>query len=501
MHERDDRPILVAGATGYVGARLIPRLLEAGYRVRALVRAPGKLIDRPWAGHPRLEFVVGDLSKPASLPEALRGCGVVYYLVHAMSPGVRDFAAVDRAAAQHLVAAASVAGVERIIHLSGLGEDDDQLSEHLRSRAEVARILRSGPVPTTVLRAGVILGSGSASFEIIRYLVERLPVMIAPRWINTRCQPIGIRNVLGYLIGCLDQSATINETFDIGQSEVVTYRRLLEIYAEEAGLRRRFLIVLPFFSPGLSSRWIHLITPVPAALARPLAEGLRNPVLCRDTRIQDLIPQALLDCRTAIRLALERVRHEQVESSWRDAGIIPPAEWSHPSDPVWTGGTCFVDRRSLRFEADSLRVWRAITCLGGEHGWYFANWLWGVRGFIDRIIGGFGLQRGRSCPLRLNTGDALDFWRVAAIEPPRRLLLVAEMKVPGEATLEFELEEEAGAMLRLTLAARFRPRGLAGLLYWYAVAPLHHLVFNGLLRGIARAADGRIVAGPKRLRD
>jgi len=499
MAESLQRPVLVLGATGYVGARLVPRLLEAGYRVRALARNPAKLAGRSWSGHPALEVVRGDLSTPDSLPPALSGCGAVYYLVHSMGAPGGDFAAADRRAAQNFVAAAAAAGVERIIHLSGLGDESDRLSEHLRSRAEVAEILRQGPVPATVLRAGVILGSGSASFEILRYLVERLPVMLTPRWIDTACQPVAIRNVLGYLVGCLSAPETVGECFDIGQEKVVNYRRLMEIYAEEAGLRRRWIIPVPLLTPRLSSLWIHLVTPVPASLARPLAEGLRNPVLCRDTRIRTLIPQELLDCRTAIRLALQRESRGEVESSWREAGILPPVEWPHPGDPDWSGGTVFCDCRRIVLQGDVAALWRAILGLGGARGWYFADWLWGVRGGFDRLLGGVGRQRGRRCPLQLHVGDALDFWRVAEIEERHHILLAAEMKVPGTATLAFDLAEQGEGRVVLTLTARFRPCGVAGLLYWYGVAPFHHLVFPGLLRGLAGAAGARVVDGPRRL--
>ena len=497
--EASARPILVAGATGYVGGRLIPRLLEAGYRVRALARNPAKLQSRPWSGHPALETVRADLFDRPSLQAAARGCRAAFYLVHSMNPAVADFARADRQAARNMAEAAEAGGVERLVYLGGLGEEGEELSEHLRSRTEVAAILREGTVPVTVLRAAMILGSGSASFEILRYLVDRLPVMVTPRWVDTPCQPIGIRNVLGYLIGCLECEATIGETFDIGQEEVVTYRRLMEIYAEEAGLARRLILPVPVLSPRLSSYWIHLVTPVPAALARPLAEGLRNTVVCRDMRIRDLIPQQLLDCRQAIALALRRIAEHQVESSWTDAGTIAPAEWSTVDDPDWAGGTRFDDSRRILIAARAEEVWQAVVRIGGRNGWYFANWLWGLRGLIDRLSGGIGLQRGRRCPLELRVGDAVDFWRVAQVEPGRRLRLVAEMKLPGEAVLEFRLEEGAPGQSELCQVARFLPRGLLGIAYWYSVYPFHHFVFNGMLRGIARAVGKPVLRGPERI--
>ncbi len=499
MSRSDLRPVAVLGATGYIGARLVPRLLEAGWRVRAIGRNPAKLAGRPWASHPRVELMAGDVLEPASLEAALRGCQAAFYLVHSMNPQSADFAAADRRGAENMAAAAAATGVGRIIYLGGLGDDAPQLSHHLRSRREVGEILRRGPVPVTIFRAAMIIGSGSASFEILRYLVERLPVMITPRWIDTPCQPIAVRNVLHYLVACLDCPATVGDTFDIGTEEVVSYRRLMRLYAEEARLPRRRIIPVPILTPRLSSYWIHLVTPVPASLARPLAEGLRNPVLCRDTAIRALLPQALLDCRTAIRLALEKLRLQQVESSWMDAGRVPPVEWSIREDPEWAGGTVFRDDRRMLVEASARQCWPAVVGIGGRTGWYYADWLWHLRGGMDRLLGGPGLGRGRRDPQTVQVGDVLDFWRVLAAEPERRLKLVAEMKVPGEAVLELLLTECADGTTEVRQCARFRPCGLLGLLYWYCVLPLHSLVFAGMLRGIARAAGGRILAGPEPL--
>ncbi|PLX84025.1 MAG: DUF2867 domain-containing protein [Desulfuromonas sp.] len=499
--EKESRPILVAGATGYIGGRLAPRLLEAGYRVRAVVRTPSKLAGRPWADHPALEIVRGDLLDGGSMTSAAEGCWAAFYLVHSMNPKVADFAETDRRAARNMAEAAEACGLERIVYLSGLGEESDELSEHLLSRTEVARILGDGAVPVTVLRAAMIIGSGSASFEILRYLVDRLPVMVTPRWVDTPCQPIGIRNVLAYLIGCLECPETAGETFDIGQPEVVTYRQLMRIYAEEAGLHRRLILPVPVLTPRLSSYWIHLVTPVPSALARPLAEGLRNAVVCRDTRIRELVPQELLDCRQAIRLALERIRQHQVESSWLDAGLIPPAEWSIPDDPSWAGGTHYDDSRRIVFDAAPDELWRALVRIGGTTGWYYANWMWAVRGLFDRLMGGVGLGRGRRCPIDLRPGDAIDFWRAARVEKPGLLQLAAEMKVPGEAVLEFRLREISPGQTELLQIARFLPRGLLGLVYWWAVYPFHNLIFNGMLRGIGRAIDRPVIAGPEPITD
>ena len=498
-NQGDQRPILVTGATGYIGSRLIPRLLQAGYRVRALARNPAKLSGRPWAEAPEVEIVTADVFDLDSLHAATSGCRAAYYLVHSMSPDSGDFSAADRLAAENMAAAAAAAGLERIIYLGGLGELSDNLSKHLGSRAEVAQILAAGPVPVTVLRAAMIIGSGSASFEILRYLVDRLPIMVTPRWVDTPCQPIGVRNVLYYLVGCLAVPETIGETFDIGAPEVLTYRRLMAIYAEEAGLAPRRIFPILLLTPWLSSYWIHLVTPLPAALARPLAEGLRNPVICHDTRLRELIPQPLFDCRTAIRLALERLRQQAVESSWMDAGKVPPAEWSLPDDPGWAGGTLYEDGRVVEVAASVEETWQAVLRIGGSTGWYYADWLWRLRGKMDGLLGGVGLRRGRRDATHLQPGDALDFWRVVRVEAPQRLLLAAEMKVPGAAVLEFSLRPTASGGTELRQMARFLPRGLWGILYWWAVTPLHGLVFSGMLRGLAKSMGKVIVQGPRKI--
>ena len=502
MHNADTQtPILVTGATGYIGARLVPRLLQAEYHVRALARTPAKIGSRPWTSHPNLEIQKGDVLDLDSLIAACRGCKVAYYLVHSMNVSSVDFSSADREAAGNMVAAAEACGLERIIYLGGLGEGDENLSEHLSSRFEVANILRSGKVPVTVLRAAMIIGSGSASFEILRYLVERLPIIVTPRWIDIPCQPIGVRNTLRYMIGCLTCPETIGQTLDIGQDQVITYRQLMEIFAEEAGLPKRLIISLPILTPRMSALWINLLTPVPAVLARPLAEGLRNKVVCRDSRIRVLIPQQLFDCRLAIRLALERVRTQKIESSWTDAGRIPPAEWSTPGDPSWTGGTLYNDSRQILLAATPEEVWSAVVSIGGEAGWYYGDWLWKLRGFLDHMIGGVGLHRGRRGPMDIAPGEALDFWRVVEVTKRKRLLLVAEMKLPGKATLEFRLEEIAPGQTMLQQIAHFLPLGLLGLLYWYAVTPFHNFIFNGMLRGFGKVIKKPVIRGPEPMVD
>ncbi len=475
-------PIAVTGATGYIGGRLVSRLLAHGHRVRCIVRSPGKLARRPFADDPRVEVVACDLADRAATARALAGCGAAFYLVHSMLAAGAAYADHDRRLARTFAAAAEEAGLPRIVYLGGLGETGEGLSEHLASRREVERDLAAGSVPVTVLRAAMIIGAGSASFEILRYLVERLPVMVTPRWVRTRCQPIGIRDVLHYLVACLDAPATIGQTLDIGGPEVLTYADIIRITAEERGLPRRWIVPVPVLTPRLSSLWIHLVTPISASIARPLAEGLRNEVVCRDDRASRLMPGPLQTVRECIADAL--AVDGEVETSWSDAGVMP-------GDPDWAGGKVFVDPRSIEIAASPAAVFRAVCRIGGGHGWYAADWLWRLRGFLDRLCGGPGLRRGRRSPDRVAFGDALDFWRVTAVEPDRSLTLHAEMKLPGVATLTFTIEPSASDpdRCRLQQTARFRPRGLLGLVYWYAVLPLHGLVFRGMLQGIRRTAE------------
>lgn len=475
------RPVLVTGASGYIGGRLVPRLVAAGYHVRCLARNPRKLQARAWASHPGVEIVQGDVEDRQRLESCLRGCGAAYYLVHSMLASGDKYAEHDRRLAHGFAGAAAAAGIERILYLGGLGETGQGLSEHLASRREVERALASTEVPVTVFRAAMIIGSGSASYEILRYLVERLPIMVTPRWVSTESQPIAVRNVLHYLISALNVPETVGRTLDIGGSEILSYREIMRIMAEELGLPRRLVIPVPVLTPRLSSLWIHLVTPLSARIARPLAEGLRNRVVCRNDDAVRLMPQELLSVREAIHAALGRVARGQVETAWSDAGVIP-------GDPDWAGGTTYVHREIATIAATREEVFRTVCRIEGRNGWYADDMLWRLRGLIDQLIGGPGLRRGRRSATEIQYGDALDFWRVTAIETNRRLELRAEMKVPGIATLEFLIDPGNGKC-QLQQIARFKPKGLLGILYWYGVMPLHGFVFRDMLEGIRRHAE------------
>lgn len=478
------RTVLVTGATGYIGGRLVPRLLEAGFHVRCLARDPSRLLGRPW--RVRVEVVAGDCLRADTLPAALQGVEVAFYMVHSMAAG-HDFEQRDVLAARNFAVAARVAGVQRIIYLGGLGDPDAALSGHLRSRQETGAVLRECGVPVTEFRAPVIVGSGSLSFEIIRYLTERLPVMICPRWLYTRAQPIGIRNVLDYLVATLDTPESSGRIIEIGGADVLTYGDLLRGYAKARGLRR-WLIPVPVLTPRLSSYWVHLVTPVPAAIARPLIQGLRNDVVVRDDTARRLFPQIQpMDYATAVRLALANLETGRVETAWSDA--LASSQGDTVPVLLATQEGIILERRQCLVHAPPQNVYRAFSRLGGETGWLCMDWAWRVRGFLDRLVGGVGLRRGRRDPQQVRVGDAVDFWRVETVEPDRLLRLRAEMKVPGRAWLEFEVEPVIAGASRLSQTAFFAPRGLTGLLYWYLLYPIHAVIFSGLARKLANLAE------------
>ncbi len=473
--------ILLTGATGYIGGRLAPRLIEAGYRIRCFTRSRAKILSRPWAQDPSVTVVEGDANDEAALTEALRGCQAAYFLIHSMDAAGHEYRERDLAIAHAFGRAAAAAGVPRILYLGGLGEGTDALSEHLASRREVEVALGVAGVPVTVLRAAMIIGSGSASFEILRYLVERLPIMITPRWVRTEAQPISVRDVLHYLIAALETPETTGRAIDIGGPDIWSYEQMMKEMARALGLRQRFVIPVPILTPRLSALWIHLITPLGANIAQPLAEGLRNRVVVRNDDAHRLMPHQCRSIPEAMAAAVSRYESGTVETAWSDAGTIP-------GDPEWAGGTEFREQRARTTEASPAVVWREICSIGGERGYYTSDVLWHLRGILDRMLGGPGLRRGRRSPTEVRLGDALDFWRVTAIEPGKRLELTAEMLLPGVATLTLAVEPGAKGGSLITLDARFRPRGLFGIAYWWAVYPLHGIVFRGMLRGIAREA-------------
>ncbi|MFG2137694.1 SDR family oxidoreductase [Streptomyces sp. NPDC048650] len=489
--ERTGDRCLVAGATGYIGGRLVPELLDAGHRVRCLARSPEKLRDHPWAG--RAEVVRGDVTDAASVGSAMADIDVAYYLVHALGTG-SGFEETDRRAARTFGEQARAAGVRRIVYLGGLtpaGVPERELSPHLRSRAEVGRLLRTSGVPTTELRAAVIIGSGSASFEMLRYLTERLPVMVTPSWVRTRIQPIAVRDVLRYLVGAAGMPDDVNRSFDIGGPDVVTYVEMMQHYAEISGLPQRLILPVPVLTPRLSSHWVGLVTPVPRAIARPLTESLRHEVVCREHDIARYVPDRPgrpIAFPAALSLALQRVRDAKVTTRWSSAAVPGAPSDPLPTDPDWAGGSLYTDRRELAADASPDALWRVIEAIGGDNGWYSFPLAWAVRGWLDRLVGGVGLRRGRRDAERLRVGDSLDFWRVEEIEPGRLLRLRAEMRLPGLAWLEMRVDQGASGGTHYRQRAVFHPHGLLGHVYWWAISPFHTLVFGGMARNITRTA-------------
>ncbi|MFJ2867810.1 SDR family oxidoreductase [Kitasatospora sp. NPDC087314] len=487
----DSKRCLVTGASGYIGGRLVPELLARGYSVRCLVRNPGRLRDQPWRAD--VDIAAGDVSRPETLAGAFDGVDVVYYLVHSLGTGPA-FETTDRDAARVFGAAAAAAGVTRMIYLGGLvpaAVPEADLSPHLRSRAEVGRILRSSGVPTAELRAAVIVGSGSASFEMLRYLTERLPAMVTPRWVSTRIQPIAVRDVLRYLADAADLPPEVNRTFDIGGPDILTYQQMMQRYARMAGLRRRLIVPVPVLTPRLSSHWVGLVTPVPSSIARPLVESLRHEVVCAEHDIARWVPdppQGLTGFDQAVTLALRRIKDADVATRWSSATLPGAPSDPLPTDPDWAGGSLYQDIQERTVAASPAAVWRVIEGIGGDNGWYSFPLAWALRGWLDRAVGGVGLRRGRRDPARLRVGDSLDFWRVEEIEPGRLLRLRAEMRLPGLAWLELSVtpDGERGACYRQR--ALFHPHGLAGHAYWWAVAPFHTAVFGGMARNITERA-------------
>ncbi len=480
---------LVTGASGYIGGRLVPELLDAGFTVRAGARQKIQLRDQPWAD--RVEVVDADVLDPAAIRAALADVDVAYYLVHAIGKG-SDFEQMDRRAALTFAAAARDAGVRRVVYLSGLVPDDEQLSPHLRSRQEVGEILLASGVPTAVLQAAVIIGSGGASFEMLRYLTERLPVMVTPVWVQTRIQPIAVRDVLYYLVRAASLPPEVNRTFDIGGPDVLTYQQMMQRYAAAVGLPRRRIVRVPVLSPGLSSHWVQIVTPVPNAIARPLVESLRNTVVCREHDIAQYVPDppgGLIGFERAVDLALARVRSGTVPTTWANAELRGAPSDPLPSDPDWAGGSLYVDERSGAVDASPEALWAVIEGIGGQNGWYSWPLAWAVRGAMDRLSGGPGLRRGRRDAYDLHIDDALDWWRVEEVKDLELLRLRAEMRLPGRAWLELSITAGPRGRTVYTQKAIFYPYGLGGQAYWWSVAPFHGVIFGSMLRNITREAE------------
>jgi len=471
--------ILLTGATGYVGGRLLKRLESAGCRLRCLARHPKYLLPRV---QPGTEVVSGDVFNLESLRRALDGVHTAYYLVHSMDSAA-DFEKADRVGAENFARAAAEQGVHRIIYLGGLGDTEAGLSKHLRSRHEVGRVLGESGVPVVEFRASIVIGSGSLSFEMIRALVERLPVMITPRWVSIAAQPIAIEDLLGYLAGALNLPEEGSRVYEIGGAEQVSYGDIMREYARQRSLRR-WMIPVPVLTPRLSSLWLGLVTPIYARVGRVLINSIRHPTVVRDPAALQTFAIRPRGVREATASALQNEEREFAETRWSDS--LSRARIK----PHWGGsrvGSRFVDSRTQHVSASPASAFSPIRRIGGETGWYYGNWMWSVRGFVDLLAGGVGLRRGRRDPEQIRVGDVIDFWRVELFEPDRRLRLAAELKLPGRARLEFEVQPlESGSTIRQT--AIFDPRGLGGLLYWYALYPLHVLVFSGMLRAIAREA-------------
>jgi uncharacterized protein YbjT (DUF2867 family) len=508
--------VLVLGATGYVGGRLIPELLAAGHQVRCAARTPAKLDGRPWRD--QVEVVRADVTDRTAMDAACVGIDAVMVLVHAMD-GAPDFEAREALGAETVRDAAATAGVSRIVYLGGLGSESDTLSAHLRSRQRVGRLLAEGPVPVTELRAGVVIGSGSVSFEMLRHLTEVLPIMTTPRWVDTRTQPIAVRDVLRYLVGVLEVPASAGRVLEIGGPDVLTYREMMHHYAAVAGLRRRIILPVPVLTPRLSSLWVGLVTPLPTGVARPLVDSLVNEVVVRDDAARRLVPFEPTSFDDAVRLALRRIQDLDVATTWASAGgakHVPydVAATPMPEDPDWAGGTILRDVRRTLCAAPPQQLHDAVTSLGGSRGYHTPRFLWLVRGGLDKLVGGIGLGRGRRHPQQLAVGEAVDFWRVEALVRPTAaptvraegapgdvapgeglLRLRAEMKVPGEAWLQFRIlpDPDGGPGSVLEQQARFHPRGLWGRVYWYGLSPIHSFMFPRMARRIARDAE-RIAA-------
>ena len=475
MSEKPEK-IAVAGATGYVGGHLVPALHEAGFTVRCLARTPEKIAGRNWSF---ADVARADVFEPESLISALNGIDVAYYLVHSMST-TGDFQESDRVAASNFASASKTAGVQRIIYLGGLGSHNDDLSAHLQSRQEVGKVLGESGIPVTELRASIIIGSGSASFEIIRDLARKLPVMITPKWVNSRCEPIAIDNVITYLVQTLTTPETIDQILEIGGGDVLTYGDMMHKVSEITG-HPLLMLKVPVLTPRLSAYWLNLVTSVPMSVAFPLVDGLRNDTVCHDQRIRDWIPQDLISFESAVQKALAEADNV-LESRWTEASL------QSFSDERTDEGLLLRDIRTVESDLAPEAIFTTVKQIGGETGWYSLGWAWQIRGFFDRLIGGVGMRRGRRDPVDIRIGDVIDFWRVVDFMDNRYIRLQAEMKLPGRAWLEFEVTEFKDSRCKLIQTASFIPSGVPGYLYWYVLYPIHVIIFHQMAHNIVESA-------------
>jgi uncharacterized protein YbjT (DUF2867 family) len=471
--------ILLTGATGYIAQRLLPVLLEQEHEVICCLRDKNRFNAESFPSS-KLSVIEVDFLKPDTLLNIPKDIDVAYYLIHSMSSTTGDFTSMESKAAENFMEGIALTNAKQIIYLSGI-VNEKQLSKHLRSRQNVENILSSGRIPLTTLRAGIIVGSGSASFEIIRDLVEKLPIMIAPRWLNTKCQPIAIRNVIEFLAGVLSRVETFNHSYDIGAPDILSYKQMLLQFAEVRGLKRRVYVV-PVMTPRLSSYWLYFVTSTSFVLAKNLVDSMKVEVVCRPNNLAEMLGIELIPYKKAIAMAFDKIEQNEVVSSWKDAmssNVLNKGLAQYIEVPV---NGCFKDVRKVSLANPESAI-NKIWAIGGNTGWYYGNWLWGVRGLLDKMVGGVGLRRGRRSPTLIRAGDSLDFWRVLlASKDQKRLLLYAEMKLPGEAWLEFRINDNT-----LEQVATFRPLGLWGRLYWYAVWPFHGFIFKGMINEIAKA--------------
>jgi uncharacterized protein YbjT (DUF2867 family) len=472
--------ILLTGATGYIGKRLLPVLLQMGHEVVCLVRDPRRF-DENYKNSGKVTIIKADLLDTASLNNIPKDIEIAYYFIHSMGSADSDFHRLEAKSAENFVGALNNTAARQIIYLSGIINRENELSQHLASRLNVEKILSRANAETTILRAAIIIGSGSGSFEIIRDLAEKLPIMITPKWLKTKCQPIAVKNVIEYLVGVIDRAEVFNKIYDIGGPDILTYKEMLEEYADVRGLKR-FIISVPVLTPRLSSYWLYFVTSTNFSLARSLVDSMKNEVVCRITGLESIVDVKLIPYRESIKRAFRVIDSNQVPSSWIDSAITGNLEQNFLDKVEVPKFGCLVDQRHLKFRSDAEIVKNNIWEIGGERGWYFWNWAWEFRGFLDKMVGGVGLRRGRRSPTDLKAGNALDFWRVILSNKDNgRLILYAEMKLPGEAWLEFNVNNKENSFYQ---KATFRPNGILGRLYWYLLLPAHLLIFNGMAKKI-----------------